>query len=108
MQPLGSAIWVSSIGLRAGPNSVAPSTADLDVTLPDTFLIHHDLVSAFEVGWAVLHEDVSMFVAEQLSSRYRTCDAAMLTSRKGWTPFGSSSRSNVKQARRGARAMPST
>ena len=25
-----------------------------------------DLVSAFEVGWAVLHEDVSMFVAEQL------------------------------------------
>jgi hypothetical protein len=41
-------------------------TADRDVTVPDTFLMHHDLVSAFEVGWAVLHEDVSMFVAEQL------------------------------------------
>ena len=26
----------------------------------------HDLVTAFEVGWAVLHEDVSMFVAERL------------------------------------------
>jgi hypothetical protein len=48
------------------PERVAPSTADLDVTVPDTFLMHHDLVSAFEVGWAVLHEDVSMFVAEQL------------------------------------------
>jgi hypothetical protein len=48
------------------PEPVAPSTSDLDVRLPDTFLMHHDLVSAFEVGWAVLHEDVSMFAAEQL------------------------------------------
>ena len=50
------------------PGSVAPSSANLDVTLPDTFLMHYDLVSAFEVGWAVLHEDVSMFAAEQLVS----------------------------------------
>jgi hypothetical protein len=52
------------------PEPVAPSSAsaNLDVTLPDTFLMHHDLVSAFEVGWAVLHEDVSMFAAEQLVS----------------------------------------
>ena len=35
-------------------------------TLPETFLVHHDLVTAFEAGWAVLHEDVSMFVAEHL------------------------------------------
>ena len=35
-------------------------------TLPDAFLVDHDLVTAFEVGWAVLHEDVSLFVAEQL------------------------------------------
>ena len=27
----------------------------------------HDLVTAFEVGWAVLHDDVCMFVAEQLT-----------------------------------------
>ena len=26
----------------------------------------HDLVTAFEVGWTVLHEDVSLLVAEQL------------------------------------------
>ena len=35
-------------------------------TLPDAFLVDHDLVTAFEAGWAVLHEDVSMFVAEHL------------------------------------------
>lgn len=35
-------------------------------TLPEAFLVDHDLVTAFETGWAVLHEDVSMFVAEQL------------------------------------------
>jgi hypothetical protein len=38
----------------------------LDVTSSDTFLMHHDLVSAFETGWAVLHHDVSMFAAKQL------------------------------------------
>jgi hypothetical protein len=39
---------------------------ELGGTLPGTFLIDHDLVTAFEVGWAVLHEDVGMFVAERL------------------------------------------
>jgi hypothetical protein len=34
--------------------------------LPETFLIDHDLVTAFEVGWAVLHQDVSMFVTDRL------------------------------------------
>ena len=40
-------------------------------------------MSAFEVGWAVLHEDVSMFVAEQLSHALPTCDAAMLDIQQG-------------------------
>ena len=44
----------------------AASTADFVATVPDAFLVDHDLVMAFEVGWTVLHEDVSMFVAEQL------------------------------------------
>ena len=35
---------------------------------PDSFLIDHDLVTAFEVGWSVLHQDVSLFVADQLIS----------------------------------------
>jgi hypothetical protein len=42
------------------------TSEDVHAALPDTFLIDHDLVSAFEVGWAVLHENVSMFAAEQL------------------------------------------
>jgi hypothetical protein len=33
---------------------------------PESLLIDHDLVTAFEVGWSVLHRDVSMFAAEQL------------------------------------------
>ena len=44
----------------------AASTADLGATLADAFLVDHDLVMAFEVGWTVLHEDVSMFVAAHL------------------------------------------
>ena len=67
-----AAVGICNLGLEhwpaRWPEPVASSTADLDVTLPDTFLMHHDLVSAFEVGWAVLHEDVSMFAAEQLVS----------------------------------------
>ena len=34
--------------------------------MPETFLIDCDLVTAFEVGWAVLHEEVSLFVAGHL------------------------------------------
>jgi len=36
--------------------------------MPETFLVHHDLVTAFEVGWAVLYQDVSVFVAERLAA----------------------------------------
>jgi hypothetical protein len=50
-----AAVAICNLGLEHWP---AP--------LPDTFLVDHDLVMAFELGWTVLHEDVSMFVAEQL------------------------------------------
>jgi hypothetical protein len=36
--------------------------------LPDAFLVNEDLVTAFEVGWLVLYQDVSLFVADQLKS----------------------------------------
>ena len=42
----------------------------------DTFLIDHDLVSAFEVGWSVLHEDVGMFVAKELLAALRDVRAS--------------------------------
>jgi Family of unknown function (DUF6178) len=32
----------------------------------DAFLVDHDLVAAFEVGWSVLYRDVSLFVTDQL------------------------------------------
>jgi hypothetical protein len=35
-------------------------------TRPDAFLIDHDLVTAFEAGWRLLHQDVSWFVIEHL------------------------------------------
>ena len=38
----------------------------LGSTLPDSFLVDHDLVMAFETGWAALHEDVSLFVTDHL------------------------------------------
>jgi hypothetical protein len=34
----------------------------------DAFLVDHDLVTVFEVGWSVLYQDVSLFVADQLMS----------------------------------------
>jgi hypothetical protein len=35
---------------------------------PDSFLVEHDLLTAFEVGWSVLHQEVSLFVAKELIS----------------------------------------
>jgi hypothetical protein len=63
-----AAVAICNLGLEHWPALWPDShaTSDVDVALPDTLLIDHDLVSAFEVGWAVLHENVTMFVAEQL------------------------------------------
>jgi hypothetical protein len=53
------------------PHDTATATPP-DTFPPDSFLIDHDLVTAFEVGWSVLHQDVSLFVAEQLISTLDT------------------------------------
>ena len=47
--------------LRRGGSIVETGPA-----LPDGFLAGQDLVSVFQVGWTVLHDDVSMDVAERL------------------------------------------
>lgn len=36
------------------------------MTLPEDFLVNHDLISVFQVGWTVLHTEVSMYAAERL------------------------------------------
>ena len=58
-----AAIAVCNLGLENWPlrwlsaNATAP---------PVSFLIDHDLVGVFQVGWAVLHCEVGMYAAEQL------------------------------------------
>jgi hypothetical protein len=46
---------------RRGSSAILARTA-----LPDDFLVGHDLVSVFQVGWTVLHDDVCMYSAERL------------------------------------------
>ena len=48
------------------PRSGTPAARELSDSVPDTFLLNHDFVTTFEVGWAVLYEDVSLFVADRL------------------------------------------
>ena len=50
-----AAVGICNLGLEHWPE-----------TLPETFLVDHDLVTAFEVGWAVLHQDVGLFVTDHL------------------------------------------
>jgi hypothetical protein len=59
LENLGS----ENLGLEDGPPQWLPANA---ASLPGSFLLDHDLVSVFQVGWAVLHTGVSMYVAEQL------------------------------------------
>jgi hypothetical protein len=56
---------VCNLGLEV--LGVDPGRAsDVTATLPEDFLVDHDVVSAFEAGWTLLHNDVSMFVAARL------------------------------------------
>jgi hypothetical protein len=50
---------------------------------PDAFLVDHDLVRAFEVGWSVLYRDVSLFAADQLVSTLADLDCADADTRRG-------------------------
>jgi hypothetical protein len=61
---LGLAHWPAR-WLDANRRASAPAR-DVDATIPATFLVDHDLVSAFEVGWTVLHQDVCLFVVGHL------------------------------------------
>ena len=68
-----AAVSVCQLGLEYWPERwPEPDTpkgmaaAGLGGTLPDTFLLDHDLVTAFETGWAVLHNEVCLYTADQL------------------------------------------
>jgi hypothetical protein len=58
-----AAIAICNLGLENWPPHWLPANA---TATPISFLIDHDLVSVFQVGWTVLHCEVSMYAAEQL------------------------------------------
>ena len=58
------AVGVCNLGLEGGSTSEA-------------YLVAHDLIAAFESGWRLLHEEVSLFVADRLIAvltKLRTVD----------------------------------
>ena len=71
-----AAACICNLGLEYWParwpgatSQGASSPRELDTAIPpNAFLVDHDLVTAFEVGWSVLYQDVSLFVADQLMS----------------------------------------
>lgn len=58
-----AAVAICNLGLENWPPHWLPENATAP---PGSFPVAHDLVSVFQVGWAVLHNDVSMYAAEQL------------------------------------------
>ncbi|MBO0857398.1 MAG: hypothetical protein J2P21_02900 [Chloracidobacterium sp.] len=58
-----AAIAICNLGLENWPPRWLPADSKAP---PISFLINQDLISVFQVGWAVLHREVSMYAAEQL------------------------------------------
>ncbi len=70
-----AAIAVCNLGLENWPLHwlEAPARGDIrevdsGTQLPGRFLVDHDLVTVFQVGWAVLHDKVCMFATKDLIS----------------------------------------
>lgn len=67
-----AALAICNLGLENWPRHWMPARAagaavvDIGTALPDDFLVDRDLVGVFQVGWAVLHNDVCMWAAERL------------------------------------------
>jgi hypothetical protein len=57
-----AAAAVCNLGLESWPARWLPAKAGI----PEDFLVNHDLISVFQVGWTVLHSDVGMYAAKQL------------------------------------------
>jgi hypothetical protein len=68
-----AAIAVCNLGLENWPSHWLHakdcdgfSEREAGPLLPDAFLVGHDLVTVFQVGWTILHEGVCMYAAKQL------------------------------------------
>jgi hypothetical protein len=62
---LGLECWPAHWPASESPRALSGRARDT-TSPPDVFLLHHDLVTAFEIGWSVLYRDVSLFAADQL------------------------------------------
>jgi hypothetical protein len=84
-QASDAAVAVCNLGLENWPHRWLTGQARLssagsaaDRVLPDDFLIEHDLVTVFQVGWTVLYQNVCMYAAERLIrilTRLRSADS---------------------------------
>ena len=67
-----AAVAVCNLGLEHWPahwlddEAVWTAATAAGIDLPQDFLIRHDLVSVFQVGWTVLYEDVCTYAADKL------------------------------------------
>jgi hypothetical protein len=68
-----AAVAVCNLGLENWPSHwlwpkacAGSIVVEAGSALPDDFLVSHDLVSVFQVGWTVLHGEVCMCAARQL------------------------------------------
>ena len=85
-----AAACICNLGLECWParwpgatSQGASSPRELDTAMPPhAFLVDHDLVTAFEVGWSVLYQDVSLFVADQLMSTLADLDCVDADTRR--------------------------
>jgi Family of unknown function (DUF6178) len=74
---------ICNLGLEYWPARWPSVTVPGASTPPDSLLVDHDLVTAFEVGWSVLYQDVSLFAAEQLISTLTDIDCVDRDIRRG-------------------------
>jgi hypothetical protein len=85
--------WPGAIAHRGS------SSRKLETAMPpDAFFVDHDLVTAFEVGWLVLFQDVSLFVAGQLAATLTDLHAGDTDTRRGLAALR---RTLVKQRKAG-------
>ena len=86
-----AAACICNVGLEYWPARWPGATAqgassprELDTAMPpNAFLVDHDLVTAFEVGWSALYKDVSLFVADQLMSTLADLHCVDADTRRG-------------------------
>ena len=85
-----AALAVCNLGLENWPSQWllantrrASSVVEGGTALPDDFLVDHDFISVFQVGWAVLYRDVGLYAAERLIAVLRSLRCADREIQKG-------------------------